>query len=654
MTISEATLDLDLSWYWRSLRIPPPLTVSTWAQKYRRLSPESSAEPGRWSNDRAPYQTGFMDAVNDPRYEMVVWMSSSQVGKTEGGVLNMLGYHMDYDPCPILIVLPNIEDCRVFSKTRLMPMIRDTPQLRGKIRETRGHTAIMAGSSNELLHKTFPGGHLTMVGSNSASGLASRPIRVVCMDEIDRFEPSAGSEGDQIQLAKRRTITYWNRKMILTSTPGLKRVSRIEFWYEQSDRRRYHVPCPFCGERQVLDFGQLKWDKDPKTGDHLFETAYFECLECDERIGENHKAWMLANGTWLAANPEVNIAGFHIWAAYSPWMRWSSIAEEFVKAKHGGREMLMTFINTILGQSWEEEGESPDYEILTKRVESYQLGTVPVGVLFLTAGADVQNDRVEISVWGWGSSEEVWLVDHQVFYGDPEQDVTWEGIDAYLTGSWLQPSTARGMMLTIVAIDTAFKTQTVYSYVRRQPLAYAVRGSSTPTAPRIGHPAWHDIDHRGTVLKHGLQVWLIGTNSLKATIYSRLKLTDHGPRAIHFPSGLEEEWFQQLTAERLVNTYNKGHLRQEWHKIRPRNEALDCFVYAYAAALIAGMERVAWPSATSARPAASTPTRPTTPAGPPPGTNSPQAATPRPGFAQPQRRRGMRGGTGGTLRRLLG
>ena len=318
---------------------PPSLTISEWADRYRYLSPEASAEPGKWSTARAPYQAGIMDAASDPETETIVLMTSAQIGKT-AMIENVIGYYVTQDPSPILCLQPTLEMAATFSKDRLAPMLRDTPALRGLVKDARARD-----SGNTQLHKQFPGGHITMTGANSPANLASRPIRIVLCDEVDRYPESAGTEGDAVALATKRTATFWNRKMLVTSTPTIKNLSRIEQAFLGSDQRRYWVPCPDCGEHQLLKWANVKWDEG-KT-----ETAHYVCEHCGSCIDEQHKPAMLAAGEWRADAVFRGIAGFHLNEIYSLWRRWSEMAADFLTAKHAGSEMLKAFVNTSLGET---------------------------------------------------------------------------------------------------------------------------------------------------------------------------------------------------------------------------------------------------------------------------------------------------------------
>jgi phage terminase large subunit GpA-like protein len=403
-----------------NLKPPPKLTVSEWADEYRRLSPEASAEPGRWFTARAEYQRGIMDAVSDPAVETVVVMSSAQVGKTEI-VNNIVGYHVHQDPAPILVLQPTVEMAQTWSKDRLAPMLRDTPALRGRVKAPRSKN-----SQNTLLHKVFPGGHITMTGSNAPASLASRPIRIVLCDEVDRYPPSAGTEGDPVSLARKRSTTFWNRKIILTSTPTAAGMSRIEAEFEQSDKRHFHVPCPHCGTRQRMLWGNVKWLQDD-AGQHLPDTAAYHCGECGVVWSEADRQAAIRQGRWVATGQPGRIAGFHLSELYSPWSSIPDMARAFLSAKKN-TETLRTFINTALGEPWEDRGEQVDQHGLYGRREKYA-ADVPNGALLLTAGIDVQRDRIEMEVVGWGEGEESWNVDYRVIPGDPARDDVWQDLE---------------------------------------------------------------------------------------------------------------------------------------------------------------------------------------------------------------------------------
>lgn len=551
---------------------PPNLKISQWADQYRQLSNESSAEPGKWQTDRAPYQREIMDSLCDSRVEAVVVMSSAQVGKTEI-INNAVGYYIHLDPAPILLLQPTLEMAEAWSKDRLAPMLRDTRALTSLVRDPRARD-----SGNTLLHKRFPGGHITMAGANSPASLASRPIRLVLCDEVDRYPASAGAEGDPVSLARKRSTTFWNRKLLLTSTPTIKGSSRIETAYEQSDQRHYHVPCPHCAEPQVLKWHQVRWQSDDeKVGDekHKPETACYVCEHNGCIITDADKLEMLARGKWVAEAAFSGTAGFHINELYSPWVTFGQMVAEFLKAKKLP-ETLKTWVNTSLGEPWEEAGETVDADLLMQRKENWG-SEAPEQVAVVTAGVDVQGDRLEIEVKGWGAGEECWSLDYKQFFGDPSQEAVWQELDKYL----LKPVKSKtGLYLNIACtcIDSGgHHTQSVYEFCRTRAVrgVFAIKGMSQSGKPIIGRPSRNN--------RHKLRFYPIGTDTAKEVIYSRLRITEPGVGYFHFPAERDREYFLQLTGEKQVTRFNKGASRREWVKIRGRNEALDCTVYALAA-----------------------------------------------------------------------
>ncbi|MBM3556076.1 MAG: terminase, partial [Alphaproteobacteria bacterium] len=324
---------------------------------------------------------------------------------------NTVGYHIEQDPAPIMVVMPTERDAETWSKDRFAPMARDTSCLTGLIADPRSRDG-----NNKILHKKFPGGHLTLVGANAPSGLASRPIRILLCDEIDRYPFSAGAEGDPVNLARKRTVTFWNRKIVLVSTPTLRGASRIETAFAESDQRRFWVPCPDCGRHQVLAWDRVHWDKAP-SGVHRPETARYQCIHCDASWSDARRWAAIRQGEWRTERPFNGVAGFHLNEIYSSWVRFETMVRSFLSAKDQGDEAMKTFVNTSLGETWIETGEAPDWQRLYERREDWQIGTVPSGGLFLTAGADVQKDRIEVSVWAWGRGLTSWFVDHIVIDG---------------------------------------------------------------------------------------------------------------------------------------------------------------------------------------------------------------------------------------------
>lgn len=561
------------------------MTVSQWAEKNRRLSPEASAEPGIWRNTKTPHLVEPMDEICNPNRHRVVLMFCAQIGKTEL-LLNAMGYYIDYDPCPMLILQPTLEMAEAFSKDRLAPMARDTPALQGKIKDPRSRD-----SGNTLLHKNFPGGHATLAGANSPSSLASRPIRVNFCDEIDRYPESAGTEGDPVLLARKRTTTFtWNWKQVVVSTPTLKGRSRIEKEWEESDQRRRYVPCTECGEYQVLKFPQLVWENDDPA------TTRYRCEYCGQFMNEAKKTWMFKEGVaeWRATFPGRPVAGFHLNELYSPWRRWALIVEDFLEARKKP-EMLKTWVNTALGETWEEKGDAPEWERLYERREPYAKNAVPQDAVLLTAGVDVQANRLEFEIVAWARDRQTWSIDYRVIVGDTATEAPWKELDRVLDEEWPHAS-GLTMRLSALAVDTGFNTQHVYKWVRKKPAdrVFAVKGKDDYPSI-LGRPNHVDVKSDGKVLKRGLRLWPVGTNIAKGELYGWLKQSRNEDGSYpygfcHFPE-YDAEYFKMLTAEQLVRRVVKNRSVYGWEKFRERNEAMDCRVYARAAAHGIQMDR---------------------------------------------------------------
>lgn len=549
---------------WKS---PPKLTISEWADEKRYLSPEASAEPGKYKTDRAEYQRGIMDAFSDPATERVVVMSSAQVGKTE--ILNnIVGYFIDQDPSSILNLQPTLEMAQTWSKDRLAPMVRDNPCLTDKVTESKAKDG-----KNTILHKLFPGGHITIVGANSPAGLASRPIRIVLCDEVDRYPASAGTEGDPVNLAIKRTTTYWNKKIGLFSTPTLKGISRIEKAFEESDQRYFYVPCPHCGKYQRLKWSQVKFN------DNDASSAYYECEHCNAKLTDTDRVRAIRLGYWKAEKPFKGVAGFHLNEFYSPWRKISDIVQDFLNAK-GDPEKLKTWVNTCLGETWEEQGEGVDASGLEERTEDYI--TIPKGGLVLTMGVDTQDDRLECEIKAWGKGEESWTVDYLKIYGDPDQVEVWQQLDDILAKDFLHESGAR-LSISATCIDSGgHKTQAVYDYGRKKynQKVYIVKGVGGENIPIVGAQSKVKCGKSHKTVR----LFPVGVDQAKSTVYGRLKISEFGNGYMHFRKGVcDKAYFDSLTAEKLVTKFSKGFPKRTWVKIRPRNEVLDTTVYSYAA-----------------------------------------------------------------------
>jgi phage terminase large subunit GpA-like protein len=614
-----------------SLKPPPKLKVSEWADRYRQLSRETSAEPGQYSTERVPHMREIMDAFCDPDVREVWVMKSAQIGYTTA-LENIIGYFADQDPSPVLLIQPTLQGAEDFSKTRLAPMVRDTPKLRGKFADAKSRD-----SSNTLLRKKFPGGHLILAGANAPSGLASHPIRVALFDEIDRYPASAGTEGDPLSLGIKRTVAFWNRKIGGGSTPGIKGASLIEAKFEGSDQRRRFVPCPHCGEEQTLKWSQVKFDSaDPAT-------ARYGCEHCGVLWDDVERWGALLKATWKATKPFRGIAGFHMNEIVSMFVRLEDMVRAFLEAKKSP-EKLKTFTNTSLAETWEEAGTTVEHGSLLERVETYSAKSIPEGVLMLTVGGDTQDDRVELQLLGWGADEECWILEQEVKRGDPDSLAFWKGeVDPYLKQRFVTED-GRELAIEAAAIDSGGQhTQRVYDFVKslKRRRVWAIKGKAGP-----GVLAWPKKVSRGG--KGRANLFIVGVDTIKSILYGRLRLVNEpGPSYIHFPASVDEEFCKQLTSEKAKTKFIKGRPSLVWEPRAEgiKQEAQDCWLYGYAAMIGRGglkhLQRLATGKVrTSARRAptvidqsteeASEAAEPATPTPPSPPRAAPVRAAPRP------------------------
>lgn len=626
------------------------LTVSQWADRHRILAGKAASEPGQWRTDRAPYMREPMDALStDSDVEEVVLWAGTQLGKSEA-CLNWVGYSMDRNPGPIMLVQPTLDLAKRFSKQRVAALIETTPVLRERVKPARARD-----SGNTLLEKEFDGGILIITGANSAAGLRSMPARDLLCDEIDAYPFDVDGEGSPIELAEKRQDTFARRKRLKTSTCTVKGESQIEAAYAGSDQRKYFVPCPHCGHRQVLVWKGLKWvDDDP-------DTVRYACEACSALIEETAKGDMLAAGQWVATAPGSPVRGYWINSLYSPlgWVSWAALVREFMVAKAradaGDPSAMQVFVNTRLAETWELTGSKVAAHEVQKRAEPYGLRTVPRGVLLITASVDVQGDRLEAKLHGWGRGEEYWVLDYAKLYGDPAQDVVWSQLD-----EWLQAPlrNAFGIELRVAAcaIDHGGHHSTMvetFTRARAGRHVIAVKGQSQPGKPIIGKPSERDTNWKGKKLRGGARVWPVGSDTAKYVLMQRLALTQPGPGYIHTSHELPDDYYKGLTAEQLVTRYVKGRPRSEWKLSKgQRNEPLDLWVYGYAAACYLGMPR--WKEhdwdrlAARIEPPLFGPVQDAPPSGPSAGTAAPSpaqggAGSPAP-LQQITRRRGRMGG----------
>lgn len=613
------------------IRLPPKLTLSEWADRHRVLSNESSAEPGPWRTERVPYLREIMDTISGREYHDITILKSSQTGGTE--VLNnAVGYYIDQEPSPILVIQPNVKPmAEAYSKDRLAPMLRDSPRLRGKVRDPRSRD-----SGNTVLHKTFPGGYITVIGANSPAGLASRPIRVVLADELDRWGASAGTEGDPLSLAEARMITYRHRrKCVKVTTLGNEGESRGEKEWAASDQRFYYVPCPHCEEFQPLqwrDTGEkpdirsgkgrffLVWEKaqEGDTTVHKPETAAYQCRKCNQLIYEHHKAAMVARGKWVKHNPESRRAGFYIGGLLSLWVRWVDIARNWLKKKDDP-EQRKTFFNTELGLLYQQDGEQPDATELQRRALPYP-AEVPAGVGALTMAIDVQGDRLECDVRGWGDREESWHIRLERLYGDPERDEAedvWHQAESLLNKVWTRED-GKTMRIRSCMVDSGYLTDRVYRWVRPRQIRriFAYKGVDGAKEP---------IARASRANKDGVKTFTVNPVKMKDILFARLKRVAPGAGYLHFgtrdQTGADTEYFHQFGSEKRVVEFVKNVPVVKYTRLAGRrNEAIDLYVMNLAALRSLGMQfaqrlgkRAAQPEALEAEATVETEVEPATP-----------------------------------------
>jgi phage terminase large subunit GpA-like protein len=550
--------------------------VSEWADAHRVLAAVESAEPGAYRTLRTPYVREIADAlsVTSPVRRVVV-MKGAQLGFTLLGT-NWIGYIIHHAPAPTLMVQPTVEMAKRVSKQRIGPMIEATPVLQERVKEPRSRD-----SGNTIFIKEFPGGVLITTGANSAAGLRSMPIRYLFLDEVDAYPGDVDGEGDPIALAEKRQSTFPRRKTFLISTPTIKGLSRIEKDFLQSDQRRYFVPCPACGAMDWIRWANIRWeDGNP-------QAAMLKCIACDAFIDERHKTEMLARGEWRpTATGDGRTRGYHLSALYAPiglGLSWGQCAAEFLETK-GDVIRFKTWCNTVLGETWEERGEGAEPDAILARAQRYE-AEVPNGVGILVASVDVQGDRLECQVKGYGAAEESWLIAFSQFHGDPGREPVWFELDKFLARTFEHQS-GRKLKIECVTVDSGgHHTDQVYKFCKarhsRSRRIFAVRGGSETGKPIVGRPTTHN--------RYRAPLFTLCVDSAKETIYSRLRIESSGPGYMHLPEWTDAEYVAQLTAEKGIKKYVKGRgVTRQWIKTRERNEALDLEVYCLAALYILG------------------------------------------------------------------
>jgi phage terminase large subunit GpA-like protein len=543
--------------------------VYQWAENYRYVS-QGPDLGSKWRTERVPYLKDILECATDPAVEEIVLWSSSRIGKTEGLLNNIVGYFMHVDPCPIMMVQPTLEMAEKYSRDRLSPMIRETPVLRGLVEDPRSRD-----SGNTLLHKTFLGGHISIVGANSPVGLASEDIRVLLLDEVDRFPGSAGSEGDPVALARVRTRNFrdaGDALVVMTSSPTIKGQSRIEKAFNESDQRHLYVPCLACGELQQIEWYTIKWTElglDPGQ-------AVFQCPSCNSIATNDDKQEILAAYEWRAHAEFKGRAGFKALGTYSPWLKWGDMAIELGEAKRAQSfPLYQVWANTTLGELW-EIGEGLDEEQTGFHREDYA-AQVPAGVDLLTFGADTHPDRLEVEVLGWGLGDETWSIEYRVFFGDPSQypSAVWSEFADYLSSTWAH-ELGVAMRISAGAIDShGGCSDGVYKFCKANQGRrwFAIIGASKPGKPIV--------PRKYSLVGPRTKLFTVGTEAAKDKAAAALRIEEPGPGFCHFPVTYDDDYFKQLTSEKRVRAVRLGFSVWRWVKKKAgsRNEAWDCRIY---------------------------------------------------------------------------
>lgn len=584
----------------------PRIDTAEWSARFRHIA--KGPERGPWRNERTPYLVEPMQCASSHQpYERVVLWFATQLGKSEV-LYNAVMQRIHTDPQDMMMVQPTLQDAQDHSAQRFLPTILQTPAMHGKVAVRKSRD-----ESTSWRSRSIQGGFTVFfAGANSAASLASKPLGFAVADEVDKWPADVDNEGPPLGLLEERMSNFSRRKLIIASTCNIKGMSTIEREYLASDQRKFHVPCPHCGEAQVLLWGAkekwgIKWLKDAQ-GKARPETAVYICRHCGAAIEEHSKDAMLRGGVWIADAPgagQGKRAGFWLNKLYSPlgWRSWSALVEEWEGAQEakraGNSAPLKKFLNSSLAETWEEQGTGADSKALAVRAEDYPLGIVPRGGLMLAMGVDTQPDRLEARVYAYGRGEESWLVDRHIIYGDPNLDENTEGSPwTRLTEIRRTPlPTATGAQMPIEAtlIDSGgHNTHAVYAYCRAHAHAGVLsgKGASQYGRPVLGRPSNVDVNWRGATQRGGVKLWPVGTDTAKHLLYGRMRITQAGPGYVHVPKALvTTDEFEQMTAARLMPVVVQGKASMRW--ITPqghREEGGDCMVYAYAAACYLGIQ----------------------------------------------------------------
>ncbi len=589
----------------RNFMPPEDLTVAEWADKHRRLSPESSAEAGPWRTSRTPYLKEPMEDFTDPKVNKIVMVAASQVGKSELE-LNIIGYIIDQDPGSVLYVQPTLDDARKFSRLRIAPMIRDCKTLKEKVSDVKAKD-----SGNTILQKSFPGGMLTITGSNSASALASTPARYIIGDERDRWAISAGTEGDPWALAEARQATFYNRKAVEVSTPTIKGSSNIENSYYQGTQKRWCHQCPECGEFGEIIFDRIKFDHTVTKvrGKKVYRIngpITWVCPHCGCISPEDVMRRQPAK--WIANNPDAYATGVQSYwlnAFSSPWTPWSKIITKFLTSKDDPQKLKVVF-NTLFGEVWEDRGGTADEDTMLARREDYGTNSdgspveLPEGVLVLTCGVDTQDNRLEYEIVGHGHYGETWGIKYGVIMGKPDNPEVWARLDDVIDHVYHFKDGERGLRISITCIDSGgHYTQEVYEQCRkrRHKGVIAIKGKGGDGLPFVTPPSKVPIRDNKKIT-----CWLytLGVDAGKASIMSALEVQEAGPRYCHFPKGetygYDTYYFNGLLSEHLEMTNTKRGTVWAWVKIpgHTRNEPLDLRNYNMAGFKILNVDTFAY------------------------------------------------------------
>lgn len=573
--------DLALAQAFRSakeqLRPPPELTPSEWAERNVRI-PIGNAVPGLIRFENAPYQREPLDMLIDPDCYRITLMWGAQLGKTQLALCGQ-AYHIAMRPMSQMMMQPTETDLKVWLNAKFDPMIEANPAIARLLPKARAREGV-----NNTTMKSYPGGFMMFSWSGSPQTMRGRSAPIIVADEPDGYKVTP--EGHPVSLLWQRAATFGDqRRLMEMCTPTTKGASHIEAAFEAGDRRRFHVPCPDCGTHQVLRWEQVTWlGRDDEKGGQEPETARYTCIHCASLWDDGKRRAAVRAGAWRAERPFKGHASYHLNELYSTFRRLRDIVQDFLDKRASGD--LQTFTNVSLALPWEETGERANADTLIGRAEAFA-APVPAGGLVLTAGVDMQQDRLEVEIVAWGHGEESWSVDYQVLWGDPLQGDVWEELEALLSGTW-QHETGAHLPITATCVDTGGTggtTQAAYEWLRGKTgrRIFGTKGVGGWGRPIVASPSRKRSGQR----RRHVDLFLVGVDEAKLTVMRRLGVAAPGPGHCHFPEDRDEDWYRQLTAETLVTRYVKGFPVREWHKVRDRNEALDCRVYALAALKIA-------------------------------------------------------------------